>query len=106
MENFKEIIQNIKPELDKVIHFFEEELQKIRTSRATPSLVEDIKADCFGQKLPLKQLAAISTPAVKEILIQPWDKSYIEGIVSSLEKTGVGANPIVDKEVIDRKSVV
>ncbi|MBA7634681.1 Ribosome-recycling factor [subsurface metagenome] len=96
----QEIIDKIKPELDKVIHFLEGELAKIRTSRASPSLVEDVKVDCFGQKLPLKQLAAISTPEAKQILIQPWDKSYIKGIVSALEKTGIGASPVVDKDVI------
>ena len=96
----QEIIDKIKPELDKVIHFLEGELAKIRTSRATPSLVEDVVVDCFGQKFPLKQLAAISTPETKQILIQPWDKSYIEGIVSALEKSGIGANPVVDKDTI------
>ncbi len=97
---YQEIIDKVKPEFDKVVNFLERELLKIRTSRATPSLVEDVVVDCFGQKFPLKQLAAISTPETKQILIQPWDKSYIRGIVSALEKTGVGANPIVDKDVI------
>ena len=96
----KEIINKIKPELDKVIAFLEGEMAKIRTSRATPSLVEDVVVNCFGQRFPLKQLAAISTPETKQILIQPWDRSYIEGIVSALEKTGIGANPIVDKDTI------
>lgn len=100
MENYKEIINNIKPELDKVINFLERELQRIRTGRATPSLVEEVMVDCFGQKFRLSQLAAISVPESKQILIQPWDKSYIKGIVSALEKTGTGANPIVDKDVI------
>ena len=100
MESYKEIVNKIKPEFDKVINFLERELQKIRTGRANPSLVEDIVVDCFNQKFPLKQLAAISVPEPRQILIQPWDKSYIEGIVSALEKTGIGANPIVDKEVI------
>lgn len=97
---YQEIIDKVKPEFDKVINFLERELLKIRTSRATPSLVEDVVVDCFGQKFPLKQLAAISTPETKQILIQPWDKSYIRGIVSALEKTGVGTNPVVDKDVI------
>jgi ribosome recycling factor len=97
---YQEIIDKVRPEFDKVVNFLERELLKIRTSRATPSLVEDVVVDCFGQKFPLKQLAAISTPETKQILIQPWDKSYIGGIVSALEKTGVGANPIVDKDVI------
>jgi len=100
MNNYKEIIDKIKPELDKVISFLERELAKIRTGRASPSLVEDIVVECFGQKFPLKQLAAISIPEPKQILIQPWDRSYIEGIVSALEKTGIGLGVVVAKEVI------
>lgn len=100
MENSKEILDKIKPEFEKVIKFFEGELGKIRTSRANPSLVEDVVVDCFGQKFPLKQLAAISTPEPRQILIQPWDKSYIEGIVSALSRTGVGASPVVDKDTV------
>jgi ribosome recycling factor len=98
--NYKDIINKIKPELDKVLSFLDRELAKIRTGRATPALVEDVVVECFGQKFPLKQLAAISVPEPKQILIQPWDKSYIEGICQALEKTGIGANPIVDKEAI------
>jgi ribosome recycling factor len=100
MNPHQEIINKVKPEMEKALSFLERETAKIRTSRATPSLVEDVVVDCFGQKLPLKQLAAISTPEVKTILIQPWDKSYMEGIVAALERTGIGANPIVDKDAI------
>lgn len=98
--NHKEIINKIKPELDKVIGFLDRELAKFRTSRATPTLIEDVSVECFGQKFPLKQLSAISIPEPRQILIQPWDKSYIEGIVKALERTGIGANPIVDKDAI------
>ena len=97
---YREIINKIKPELEKVVGFLDREMSKIRTGRATPALVEDVVVDCFGQKFPLKQLAAISSPDPKQILIQPWDKSYVEGIVSALSNTGVGANPIVDREAI------
>jgi len=98
--SYQEIIDKIKPELDKVIAFLDRELQKIRTGRATPSLVEDVVVECFGQKFPLKQLAAISVPEPKQILIQPWDGSYIEGIILALEKTGIGLRAVVDKEAI------
>ncbi len=100
MDDYKKIINEVKPELDKTISFFEGEMLKIRTGRASPVMVEDIVAECFGQRFPLKQLAAISTPELKQILIQPWDKSYIEGIVKALENTGSLSNPIVDKDVI------
>ena len=86
--------------MDKVVNFLDRELAKFRTGRASPSLVEDVVVECFGQKFPLKQLSAISIPETRQILIQPWDKSYIEGIVKALSETGIGANPVVDKEAV------
>lgn len=94
----KEIIQNIRPELDKVINFLEGELAKIRTSRATPSLVEDIIVDCSGQKLPLKQLAAISSPEPRQLIIQPWDKSWVEAIEKALAMHDISSSPQVKEE--------
>jgi ribosome recycling factor len=98
--SYEDTIEKIKPELEKVVNFLSRELQKIRTERASPSLVEDIKIDYFGKTYPLKQLAAISIPQPREILIQPWDKSYIEEIVKALEKSSIGATPIVDKTFV------
>ena len=97
---YKEIIDKIRPELDKVITFLNRELAKIRTGKATPSLVEDIEVECFGQKFPLKQLAAISTPELRQILIQPWDKSYLEPIEKALQQSTIGTSPIVDKDLV------
>ena len=99
--SYQDIIKEIRPELEKVLSYLERELQKIRTERASPSLVEDIEVDCFGQKFTLKQLAAISIPKPREIIIQPWDKSYIEDIVKALGKNSrVGVNPVVDQNSI------
>lgn len=97
---YQQIINNIKPELEKAISFLEREMSKIRTGRANPSLVEDIVVECFDQKFPLKQLAAISSPDPKTIVIQPWDKSYIEGIEKALSDSSLGVSPIVDKDTI------
>jgi len=96
----KEILNRIRPEMDKVVNFLDRELAKFRTGRASPSLVEDVVVECFGQKFPLKQLSTISIPETRQILIQPWDRSYIEGIVKALSETGIGANPVVDKETV------
>ena len=49
MQIYQEIIEKIKPEIEKTLKFFEGELQKLRTSRATPAMVEDIEVDCFGK---------------------------------------------------------
>jgi ribosome recycling factor len=96
----KEIIDEIKPELDKAIEFLERELSKIRTGRVSASLVEDIEVECFEKKFLLKQLAAISTPKKREILIQPWDGSYIEPIEKAISRSGLGTNPVVEGEII------
>ncbi|MFH1656326.1 MAG: ribosome recycling factor [Candidatus Nealsonbacteria bacterium] len=97
---YKEIINRIKPEFDNAVSYLEREMAKIRTGRASPSLVEDIVVECFGDKFPLKQLAAISSPEPKLIVIQPWDKSYIEGIEKALSDSSHGFSPVVDKDLI------
>jgi len=97
---YKEIIDEIKPELEKVMRFLEREVAKIRTSRVSPSLVEDIVVDCFGQKFPLKQLATISCPGPRQIIIQPWDKSYLEMIEKAISQSNRGVAPIVDKDLV------
>lgn len=97
---YKEIIDRIKPELEKTIKFFEGELLKVRTSRASPSLVEDIEVNCFDNKFPLKQLGAISCPQSNQIVIQPWDKSYIEPIEKAILQSDLGMSAVVDKNII------
>lgn len=100
MTNYKDIIKKVEPELQKAMAFFEKEASKIRTGRASPALVEDIVVDCFGQKFPLKQLASISIPEPRQILIQPWDKSYIEGIQNGIANSGLGVSSTPDKDAI------
>lgn len=97
---YKEIINKIKPELDKTIAFLEREVSKVHTGRASPALVEDVVVECFGEKFPLKQLAALSTPEPKVIVVQPWDKSYVEPIEKAISQVGMGLSAVVDKEVI------
>ena len=96
----KEIIERTRQELNKVVDFFGREVAKIRTGQASPSLVEDVMVDVSGQVLALKQLAGISCPERRQILIQPWDKSYLEPIEKALFKTQLGAMPVVDKDTV------
>ena len=100
MATYKEFIDKAKPEFEKAFKFFEGELAKIRTSRASPALVEDIEVNAFNQKFPLKQLGAISTPSTNQIVIQPWDTSYIEPIEKAIGQSGLGMSCAVDKNLI------
>ena len=67
---YKDIIKRLAPEFDKALQYLDRELAKLHTGRASASLVEDLVVDCFGQKCPLKQLAMISAPEPRQIVIQ------------------------------------
>lgn len=98
--SYKDFIDKVKPEFEKSFKFLEGELAKIRTSRASPSLVEDIEVNAFGSKFTIKQLGAISTPQTNQIVIQPWDVSYIEPIEKAISQSGLGMSTAVDKNII------
>ena len=98
--SYKEFIEKVRPEFEKALQFLRSEMDKIRTSRATPSLVEDLEINCFGSTFSLNQLANISCPEPNQIVIQPWDASYIEPIEKAVSGSGLGMSASVDKNVI------
>lgn len=100
MATYKEFIEKVKPEFEKSLKFLEQEMAKIRTTRASPTLVEDIEVNAFGSKFTIKQLGAISTPQTNQIVIQPWDVSYLEPIEKAIAQSGLGMSTAVDKNII------
>lgn len=97
---YKQIIDNIKPELGRITEYLKGELNKLRVGRATPAMVEDLEIECYGQKMQLKQLANISTSQPRLITIQPWDRSILENIEKGISKSSFGLAPIVDGALI------
>jgi len=92
--------KQIEPELDKVIDFLKKALNQIRTSRATPALVENLKVNLDGTETLLKQLASISCPQSNQIVIQPWAEDYLISIEKAISENDLGFNPIVDQKII------
>lgn len=96
---YKQLLDNLKPELEKALAHLKNELMKIKTSRATPAMVEDVEIDCYNQKLPLKQVASISVPQPRIIMIQPWDETILSNIEKGIRNNS-GFSPIVDGKLI------
>lgn len=96
-KNFEKLIET---EMDKHLKHFEKEAAKIRTGRAHPSLVEDIKINAYGNIMPLKDLAAISAPEAQLLVVQPWDKTIIAEIEKSLTTSDLGITPLNDGTLI------
>ncbi|HSC35429.1 MAG TPA: ribosome recycling factor, partial [Thermodesulfobacteriota bacterium] len=94
-----EIIRETEDRMNKSLHVFDSELSKIRTGRASTALVEHISVDYYGTQTPINQLATISTPEARTILIQPWDINAISGIEKAIMKSELGVNPANDGKV-------
>ncbi|MFH1460814.1 MAG: ribosome recycling factor [Patescibacteria group bacterium] len=97
---YKEIINKIKPSLDKTIGYLKSELAGLQAGRATPSLLEDLEVEAYQQKITLKQLAAIQTPEPRLIVIRPWDKTIVKNIESALRKSNLGISPVAEGDFI------
>jgi ribosome recycling factor len=82
--------------MQKTIEALKRELNTIRTGRATPALVEYIKVDAYGVSTPLNQIATISVPEAKQLVIQPWDRSTLASIQKAILQSDLGLNPIND----------
>lgn len=97
---YQQIIDNIKPEMDKVIDFTTKKLGSFRTGRASPALVENIQVDCFGQVMPISQLGSISVPSARQLSIQSWDVTYLPLIEKAILNEASGLSPATVGESI------
>ena len=95
-----EIMKWAEDKMKKAIEIYKKELAEIRTGKASASLVEEIRVHCYGQNMPLKQLASVSIPDAHLIIIQPWDPSTIHDIEKALASSKLGVTPTDDGKVI------
>jgi len=95
---FKENVY--KDKMIKTIDLFSKELSSLRTGRANASLLDLIKIDVYGQKMPINQLATITVPEPRTINVQVWDINNVPLIDSSIKKSELGLNPQIDGQLI------
>lgn len=97
---YKDIIKKIRPGLDNAIVHFKEELGSIRTGRATPALIETVEVEAYGSRSSLKQLAAITVPEPRVLLVQPWDSNIMKDIEKAIIASRSGLSVTVTGEQI------
>ncbi len=86
--------------MEETISFVKKEFASIRTGRANPNLLEGILVDCYGTQTPLQQIASISCPEPRYIVVQAWDKSVLGEILKAVLKANLGLTPVNDGKVI------
>jgi ribosome recycling factor len=94
------ILANLKVRLDQTIEVVKKDLSSVRTGRAKPSLVEDVKVEAYGTIMAIKELATINAPDTTLIVISPWDKGLVSAISSGIQKSGLNIQPIVDGDTV------
>ena len=91
---------HIEEKMNKTISVLEENLAEIRAGRANPAILNKIKVDYYGVPTPINQVAGISVPEARMIVIQPWDASILKEIEKEILKSDIGINPNNDGKVI------
>jgi ribosome recycling factor len=94
------VLSDVSTKMDRAVEAFKRDLTQLRTGRATPALVENVQVDYYGSMTPLKQIASISTPDARAIMIQPWDTGSLREIEKSLRSSEMGFNPSNDGSTI------
>lgn len=94
------IISEATEKMDKSVGALKKDLQKIRTGRASLSLLDDVRVDYYGTPTPLNQIASLSVPESRLITIQPWDPSAIKEIEKAIQKSNLGLTPSSDGKII------
>ncbi len=95
-----DVMTDAESRMAKAIEALQRDLGSVRTGRASPSLVERITVDYYGAPTPLNQMANISVPESRLLVIQPWDKSAIGAIDKAIQKSELGLNPTNDGQVV------
>ncbi len=96
----KETLKDAEDRMSKAINALNKDLATIRTGRANPGLVEQLRVDYYGTPTPLQQLASVGVPDARLLTIQPYDKGSLEAIEKAIQKSDLGLNPNNDGTII------
>ncbi|MFC1823685.1 ribosome recycling factor [Thermodesulfobacteriota bacterium] len=95
-----EIISELREKMDNSIEALKKEFMRIRTGRASTALLDGIRVDCYDTRMPLDQVASLSVPESRLIIVKPWDQSIIGDIEKSILKSELGLTPMNDGKII------
>lgn len=96
----REVLEDAEQRMRATLETFRRELAGVRAGRATPSLLDKVRVEYYGTEVPVSQLASITVPEPRLLVIQPWDRSALPEIERAIQKSGLGLTPQSDGKVI------
>lgn len=95
-----DVLKGLDAQIEKALEAYNRELAKVRTGRANATMLDGVRVDYYGTPTPLNQVAAVSIPEPRLIVIKPWEKRLIQEIEKAVRAAGLGINPVSDSEVV------
>ena len=96
----EEILNKAKQQIEELLELIDDDLKGIKTGRAKPSLIENIRVEAYASKMALKELASISAPDPHSLIVSPWDKTVLEAIEKAVFSSNLNLHPVVDNDLI------
>jgi ribosome recycling factor len=93
-------VNEARSQMEKAVDAMRREFSGVRTGKATPALLDTVKVDAYGSKMPINQVATVSAPEPRMLIVQPWDKSQLAAIEKAIQSAELGLNPANDGNVI------
>lgn len=95
-----EILESMLADMQKSLDHTQSDFASLHTGKATPAMLDGIRVQAYGSTVSLKEVAAVSTPDAKTIMIQPWDRSVVRDIEKAIQEANIGLNPLVDGGIL------
>jgi len=94
------VYKDFRAKMAKSVEVLESEFARIRTARANPAILDGIKVEYYGNPTPLKQVASISVPEPRQLVIQPWDQNLLPEVEKAIQRSELGLNPKVEANLV------
>ena len=99
-QNLQALYKDVEDKMKRAVGTVTRELAEIRGGRATPALLEHVTVDYYGTATPIKAVAAVTSPELNLLVIQPWDAKLVPEIEKAIQQSGLGVNPVVEGKIV------
>ncbi|MDQ8207067.1 ribosome recycling factor [Coraliomargarita sp. SDUM461003] len=96
----KEILKSMHADMKKAVDHTLHEFSSLHTGKATPAMLDGVRVNAYGSSVTLKEVAAVTTPDARTIMVQPWDKSVLKDVEKGIQEANLGLNPIIDGGIL------
>ena len=96
----KDILEALTADLKKALAHTLHQFDSLHTGKASPTMLDSVRVNAYGSSVSLKEVAAVTTPDAKTIMVQPWDKSVIRDVEKGIQEANLGFNPMVDGGIL------